>query len=196
MESHTYPAPGGKPATDATKIRDLPCSDTSTDATDGGIMPNKVAFVLVCTIFGVFVASVLAQDVQTSEQIEKRAETALSNLQTMRENRHLHGNDAQARDTEVTTNDVLNQFDAIILDDSIAKRPPQQTVDALRQMSLLNHLQIEINALKKVPADPKSFAGAFPPDVYDQTFYDLRGIVCKHYRGMVVTLGGKLQTCN
>jgi len=156
-------------------------------------MANKAGLVLFCTVL---VASSLAQDPQTSEQMEKRAGTALGNLQTMRENRYLHGNYAQTQDTEVTANDILTQFDSIILDDSIAKRSAQSTVDALRRMALLNHLQIEINALKKVPADPKSFAGAFQPDVYDQTFYDLRGLVCKHYRGMVVTLEGKLQSCN
>ncbi len=155
-------------------------------------MANKFVFALVC---GFIAVSGVAQNVQTNEQIEKRAETAYANLQTMRENRYLHGNYAQARDTEVTASNILIQFDSIILDDSMAKVPPRQTVDTLRQTALLNHLQIEINALKNVPADSKSFAAAFPPDVYDQTFYDLRAVVCKHYPGMVVALNGKLQSC-
>jgi hypothetical protein len=159
-------------------------------------MANKFVFGFVFgLVCGLVAVSGVAQNVQTSEQVEKRAEVAYSNLQTMRENRYLHGNYEQARDTEVTASNILMQFDSIILDDSVAKAPAQQTVDALRQTALLNHLQIEINALKNVPVDPKSFAGAFSPDAYDQTFYDLRAVVCKHYAGMVVALNGKLQSC-
>jgi hypothetical protein len=158
-------------------------------------MLNKIFAGFLC--FGAFAVglSQTAQD-EKDKLIESRALTAVSNLQQMTANRYLHGNYAQAHETEVAAKDVLMQIDVILSAYDFKTATAQQTVDDIRRSSLLNRLQIQINALKKIPADPHTFAGAFEPDVYDQTFYDLRAIVCRRHPGMAVSLDGKLKSCD
>jgi hypothetical protein len=96
--------------------------------------------------------------------------------------------------SEVKAIDVLGQIDAVIVNDSLTKRKPEETLELVKQMIMLNKMQISMTAIRNGEKSGKR--SIMPLAGFNQTFYDLRASVCKRYPGMVVDLDGTLRHCN
>jgi hypothetical protein len=95
----------------------------------------------------------------------------------------------------VSADDVLQQLDTAILIASLDKRTPTQTLDLVKEIVLLNQMQVQHASMKgstgKEAEGLKALTGNF-----NQSFYDLRRDVCKNGPSRVVDLDGELHNCN
>jgi hypothetical protein len=94
----------------------------------------------------------------------------------------------------VTGEDVLQQLDSVIMDDSLfMHRGAAETLETLDEIIKLNQLQITLAKIRNLEKDgKKSFMSASD---FNQPFYNLRASVCKRHPGMIVDLDGTLKSC-
>ena len=94
----------------------------------------------------------------------------------------------------VSAGDVLQQVDAVVVNDSFGKHTAAETLELVKEIVALNQMQLEYADLQNKGGKGIETLHALSPD-WNQTFYNLRAAVCKRYPGMVVDLDGTLHYC-
>lgn len=95
---------------------------------------------------------------------------------------------------KVSSADVVAQIEAAILANELQKRSPEDTVRLVKEITLLNKMQIqnaEMPEYHKIPPNTKpSLEGLIDTK---KAFYELRNHICQSFSGILVDLDGEVK---
>jgi hypothetical protein len=106
------------------------------------------------------------------------------------------GSQQETKSRQVTAFDALDQIQTLIQVDEIEKRPATDTLWVVKQLTMLNNLQISNYELKQEPVNP-NVPIALGLQQSEDAFNSLRESVCKQRPYLkIVDLDGRTKSCH
>jgi hypothetical protein len=105
------------------------------------------------------------------------------------------GSQEEIKPREVTAFNALDQIQTVLVTDGIEKHPPAETLWLIKQIVLLNNMQISEYELKQDAAEKPDYKAPFK-DPQEDTFNQLRVSICKQRPYLrIVDLDGRIKPC-
>jgi hypothetical protein len=96
----------------------------------------------------------------------------------------------------VSGKDVVEQLDVAILGYEIQHKSPEQTLNLVKRLVMLNKMQIQATESREYDAQHPNQKKSPLAELGDlkKPFYDLRESICKDYDGVLVDFDGRTKT--